>query len=271
LIQQDISKGYGKAKKLSVTSMMMQPFESGAVSSECAVYAWGAGIEGLRVAGQASMLPQEIDLGHRVEKLACGLDFVAFVSNEQQVFAFGSAEWGQSGGNQKINRIQFVQENGRDVDKVDLVQDITCGDQFCIVTGKGYSVEGSTGVRVQKVFAWGRNDQGQLGVGSQEKALVVPGRLDRFLNMDDEAAKVIRCGSAHSIILTDKGRVFSFGSNKCGQLGVQLGSKSHVSYPVYMNLSSKCLPIIDVALGSEHTLLLTSSHQILAFGQNTSG
>ena len=57
----------------------------------------------------------------------------------------------------------------------------------------------------------------------------------------------------------------------CGQLGVHIGPRSHFGQPARLNLSTKCLPIIDLALGSEHALLLTSTRQILAFGHNAKG
>ena len=99
----------------------------------------------------------------------------------------------------------------------------------------------------------------------------MPKRLDPFLKTSAAEACRLRCGSDHSAILTSSGQVFTWGSNKHGQLGIQTEPRSHCGQPVCLNLSSKCLPVIDLALGSEHTLLLTSTHQILSFGQNAQG
>ena len=109
------------------------------------LFVWGANSTCLGVTSNASLLPQAINLGHQVEKLACGLDFVAFATTRHHVYAFGSSAWAQSGGNEQINRIRFLQADGRGPDEVDYVQDISCGDQFCIVVGKGPSAESKGG------------------------------------------------------------------------------------------------------------------------------
>ena len=59
---------------------MMQPFGDQNSSNGSAHFVWGASSGVLGVTNIATLLPQVINIGHQVEKLACGLDFVAFVS-----------------------------------------------------------------------------------------------------------------------------------------------------------------------------------------------
>ena len=62
----------------------------------------------------------------------------------------------------------------------------------------------------------------------------------------------IECGSDHSALIDDSGRLLTFGSNQCGQLGV--GTYSDEFVPAYV----RELPtrIIQVACGVDHTLIL---------------
>ncbi len=67
-----------------------------------------------------------------------------------------------------------------------------------------------------EVYAWGLNLCGQIGNGSYSQALV-PIKLNHFNN---EKVIQISCGYEHSIALTESGRVFSWGYNEFGQLGL---------------------------------------------------
>ena len=67
-----------------------------------------------------------------------------------------------------------------------------------------------------KVYTWGRNDRGQLGLGD----LV---RRDEPTEVEGlKAHKIIggAVGRGHTLFLTSKGQVFASGDNKMGQLGV---------------------------------------------------
>jgi alpha-tubulin suppressor-like RCC1 family protein len=68
----------------------------------------------------------------------------------------------------------------------------------------------------------------------------------------------------HTLALTRKGNVFSFGGNLFGQCGVG----------TYYNSSSvTMLPLrglaIDIAVGTSHSLILMEDGSILGFGDNT--
>lgn len=76
------------------------------------------------------------------------------------------------------------------------------------------------------VFAWGWGVHGQLGLGSIEDE-----RIPKYVHTLKEHVIVdIAAGHGHSIALTDKGHVYSFGSSVLGQLGTGNSTKS--SLPV---------------------------------------
>lgn len=65
------------------------------------------------------------------------------------------------------------------------------------------------------VYAWGRGEDGQLGLGDtsdQYKPVVVD-------ILKDKSVVQIACGSGHTVVLTDEGQVFTWGRGDDGRLG----------------------------------------------------
>ncbi|CAM6031855.1 unnamed protein product, partial [Sphagnum compactum] len=67
-----------------------------------------------------------------------------------------------------------------------------------------------------EVYAWGWNQFGEVGDGSNDIQLI-PIKLNAF---NDEKVIQISCGYLHSMARTQSGRVFSWGRNNFGQLGL---------------------------------------------------
>jgi hypothetical protein len=93
-------------------------------------------------------------------------------------------------------------------------------------------------------------------------------KLKSFKNssFENEKIKMISSGLSHSLALTEGGRVFGWGKNSHGQLGVEV---RHSSEPVIIELSD--LKIQKISCGSNHSLLLSCDGDIYAFGENERG
>lgn len=89
--------------------------------------------------------------------------------------------------------------------------------------------------------------------------------------LEDESAKVkkVTSGRHHSVLLTQDGHVFTWGSNVKGQLGIDgVGSDEVVPVPTRLTLGSNDGNIVDISAGPFHTLLLTRDGKVLGFGAN---
>ncbi|CAN7015004.1 unnamed protein product [Brassica oleracea var. botrytis] len=104
-----------------------------------------------------------------------------------------------------------------------------------------------------KVFAFGGNQFGQLGTGT-DHAETIPRLLDGQ-NMENKHAMAVSCGARHSAVLTDEGQLLCWGWNKYGQLG--LGDTIDRNIPTQVQLDGCRLR--KVACGWWHTLLLADS------------
>jgi hypothetical protein len=93
-------------------------------------------------------------------------------------------------------------------------------------------------------------------------------KLKSFKNYSFQNDKIvmISCGGEHSLALTESCRVFSWGYNLFGQLGVDIGSSSE---PTIIELND--LKIKKISCGKCHSLLLSCDGDIYAFGWNGCG
>lgn len=115
-----------------------------------------------------------------------------------------------------------------------------------------------------KVYAWGRNDRGQLGLGDRENRNM-PTEIFFFKNMPIENVKT---QGSYSIAITKDGKAYAWGGNESGQLG--LGDREHRDLPTQINLPQGEF-ISDVYLGDCHRFIKTKDGAIYAWGDNRSG
>eukprot|EP00762_Andalucia_godoyi_P006478 ANDGO_02934.mRNA.1 Ultraviolet-B receptor UVR8 len=115
-----------------------------------------------------------------------------------------------------------------------------------------------------KIYSWGLSDFGQLGHGSREN-------LHTPRVIDDMRGLIIRhlsVGSKHCVVVSENGDLFSFGLNEYGQLGD--GTVQAAMRPVHVGekLGKK---FVQAACGEIHSLALTDSGQVYAWGGSSLG
>jgi alpha-tubulin suppressor-like RCC1 family protein len=81
----------------------------------------------------------------------------------------------------------------------------------------------------------------------------------------DKPIVQVACGYHHMLFLCEDGKVYVMGKNTYGQLG--LGHKNSTDKPVYLQ-SIQGIPVMQVIVGAFHSIVLTISGSIFAFGRN---
>ena len=79
------------------------------------------------------------------------------------------------------------------------------------------SDEPAEGGAYTEFFSWGNASKGQLGHGSDSKQFRLHTPKSFSFNV---LIKQVTAGQTHSLFLTQGGKVFSFGDNSHGQLGI---------------------------------------------------
>lgn len=115
------------------------------------------------------------------------------------------------------------------------------------------------------LFAFGSNERGQVD-GSPSKSVPRPVTPD-FLK--DEPVLAIAAGLFHSAAITDKGELVTFG---CGKFGQSLSSTKNDSQAwVGRWKPDDGVPLVGVACGRRHTIVVDKSGRIWTFGENKYG
>jgi len=115
------------------------------------------------------------------------------------------------------------------------------------------------------LYMWGPNDHGQLGLGDETE------RREATKIPFPEGVKIasVDIGGAHTLAVTTEGRVYAFGFNSNGQLG--LGDKTKRLKPTLVE-ALEDHKIIQVAAGQNtHSLFLADDGSLFASGSNRSG
>ncbi|MDF2257433.1 RCC1 domain-containing protein [Streptantibioticus ferralitis] len=114
------------------------------------------------------------------------------------------------------------------------------------------------------VLGFGQNSNGQLGDGTTtDRHTPVTMSLP-----SGTTAKAVCAGNSFSLVLTSSGSLLATGWNAYGQLGN--GTTTDSTTPVSVSLPSGTT-VPAIACGAYHSLALTSSGTVLAWGSNSNG
>lgn len=127
------------------------------------------------------------------------------------------------------------------------------------------------------VYGFGRNKEGQLGLGSAAHMTVndqiqkQPQKLTDLAEYLEKGRIELRCGGYHTAVLVEnRHKLLTFGQNCFGQLG--LGHMEDKFSPEEVEMPSGVQgPIKMLACGGGHTVVVTEARQVLAFGRNNRG
>ncbi|XP_029375375.1 retinitis pigmentosa GTPase regulator b [Echeneis naucrates] len=182
-------------------------------------------------------------------RIACGDEHTALLTENGKLFMFGSNNWGQLGlgSKQTVSKPTCVKAL-----KSEKVQLVACGRNHTLIcTAQG------------KVYASGGNSEGQLGLGNCEEKM----SFQRVEFFDSQGPiKMLAAGSNTSAALTESGKLFMWGDNTEGQIG--LGKESQASSPQEVNVGR---PVSWVSCGYYHSALVTVDGTLYTFGECDSG
>ncbi|MBI3795231.1 MAG: RCC1 repeat-containing protein [Nitrospinae bacterium] len=146
------------------------------------------------------------------------------------------------------------------------------GVSFAVAGGEFHSASlGSDGT----IWAWGNDSNGQLGDGQtlSRSSLAQVGKALSNSAFNSTKSTAVSCGGAHTVALTASGTAWAWGSNGFGQIGD--GTNTDKLSPVQVQNTSDpsgyLTNVVAVSAGYQHTLALTASGTVWAWGSNASG
>lgn len=166
---------------------------------------------------------------------------------------FGQDSCGELG----FKKIGFTKKTPTPVQIDEVIKQVCCGPMHTLsLTESG------------KVYAYGCNDEGALGrvTDGDEELEATP----TVVPLDGKVIKV-SAGDSHSAALTDDKRVFIWGNfrDEHGSVGLTVNCNGEASHKPIQVLPKT--PLIDIASGSNHMLLLDTEGIVYSFGVGTQG
>ncbi len=115
------------------------------------------------------------------------------------------------------------------------------------------------------VWAWGRNQNGQLGLGDTTNRNV-PTEVTALAGKS--VVSLAACNT-HAFALTSDGKLWAWGANGSGQLGLGYTSTSVTTPTEVAALSG--VTVSSISAGYYHSAAITADGRLLAWGKNTYG
>lgn len=140
------------------------------------------------------------------------------------------------------------------------------------VIGGGYHTLALTGNG--RVYAWGMNTEGQLGVGDNTNRLSPTPVATAGTPMDGKDIVAIGAGRQHSIAVDSDGRVYTWGWNNFGQLGNNTTTSANRPVAVRTTgtpLDGKVVLSAESNSNSLTTVARTADGWAYAWGENSNG
>ena len=154
-----------------------------------------------------------------------------------------------------------------------LVRGLGLGVVVVVVFGLSVSAAGAASP-AGGVLAFGDNDFGQLG-STTNIGTGSPNPRPTLVGLPGEIGPVtqVAAGGGHSLAVTASGQLYAFGINGTGELGSSAnnGTNNPNPTPTVVTLPGEIGPVTQVAAGANHSLAVTASGQLYAFGFNEFG
>lgn len=199
--------------------------------------------------------PIESLYGHRVVLLACGWETSLAIASDGALLVWGSNSFSQLGlPKQEFNSLKSPKRV-----PVARVKQASLGlRHLSVVTEDG------------KVFVSGRGSKGQLGIlNSSGSSFPEIHTLTQVPGLDNIVS--VSCGQHHTLALSHNGKVFVWGDNKFGQLGLDATVQPVLRVPQELCLSGIQGCPTSVNAGWTHSVLRTDKGELMSWGRNTYG
>ncbi|KAM5282616.1 putative E3 ubiquitin-protein ligase HERC6 isoform 2-T2 [Hipposideros larvatus] len=226
-----------------------------AVCHKGRVFAWGAGSEGqlgIEEFKEIVFTPKKIKAlaDIKIIQVSCGHYHSLALSGAGQVFSWGKNSHGQLGLGKEFTS-QASPQRVRSLEGIPLAQVAAGGAHSFALSLSGTS------------FGWGSNNAGQLALSGNDVPVksYKPRSVGALKSLD---VIYISCGYEHTAVLTQNGKVFTFGDNSYGQLGHSPTAEKRV--PQHVERIEGLVSQIDC--GSYHTLAYVyTTGQVVSFGR----
>eukprot|EP00924_Labyrinthula_sp_SR-Ha-C_P001630 maker-scaffold_18-snap-gene-4.42-mRNA-1 protein AED:0.03 eAED:0.03 QI:72/1/1/1/1/0.66/3/1018/337 len=272
-LSEDTSASCKHVQKLNSNKVIKLACGSGhtvALTIDGTVYTWGRGDDGRLGHGELEQksfpfpIYQFLKNKIKIQKINCGSYHSAAVTESGELYTWGGGMYGKLGhGNQEGCRVPCK------VDGLDgYALGVACGSRHTLSIVAPFH-----NTKTTQVFAWGDASYGAIGLISNVNHVTAPTLISYFSKLEEEKVVKVKACAFHSLVLTDQGKLYSFGEGKFGRLG--LGSETtkfepeRVSFPD--DNEESYTRIKSMACGGFHSACVSVKGEMFVWGGNEHG
>lgn len=246
------------------------------VTVEKELYTWASVQGGAKMVGQLGhgdqasyRQPRRVERlqGKAIRQVSCGADFTACVTDEDQIYMFGSDYYGCVGVENELG-MEVLEPVLLDFFTERAVRQVSCGDNHVLALTQS-----------RELYAWGCGEHGRLGLDCEDD-------FSSPMQVEVPQGAVIDsvyCGSDGTFFLTESGKVLACGNNEFNKLGLNqgiTGIKNHpgegyqgIPYTTTLTLVKLLsrFKIQFLAPGKTHTAAIDERGRLMTFGCNKFG
>lgn len=219
------------------------------------VVTWGRGEDGQLGHGDSAELTEPKAcynlLGKGVRAVVCGAEYTIAVTNqEESIYSWGWGDFGRLGHGDSTD--VFIPRPVAFFKGIP-VRMVAAGDTHTLVT-----------TQAGELFAFGRNQNGQLGLGSTDDQL----SPQLVSALQGQQVISVATGAEHSVATTSTGEVWAWGWGRYGNLGNGHQEDRHLPTRV---LGLDGVHIVHANCGWRHSVVVSGTGQIYTFGWSKYG
>ena len=200
-----------------------------------------------------------------VAHVAAGTSHSLAVTSSGQLYTFGNNYYGQLG-----NATNTTTTNPNPTPALVGLPGLV-GAVTQIATGGNHSLAATSS---GQLYGFGHNQFGQLGTVTNN-GTSMPNPTPALVSLPAQGGTIadMAVGEYFSLVLTSSGQLYAFGTNYSGQHGTttNIASPNANPTPTLVTMPGQIGSITRVAVGQDHSLVVTSSGQLYAFGSNYYG
>mmetsp|Transcript_8694 Transcript_8694/g.8704 ORF Transcript_8694/g.8704 Transcript_8694/m.8704 type:complete len:417 (+) Transcript_8694:19-1269(+) len=233
-------------------------------------FTWGSGLDGVLGHSETDanvLIPTPLIQLYdaKLVKVACGRGHMAGLTNDGKLYTWGLDDNGQCGHEENLEQVKNpkafkpqIFKGGKPPKQVKgeleskKVIEIGCGGHFtAVVTEDG------------EVYTWGQGRDYALGHGDRTP-LKLPRKVQGL-----EGKKIVKlaCGRNFCIVLDNEGKLYSWGNNEYGQLGLSQTDRFRATPQQIKVLSN----VVEIATGDFHVMALTDKGNVFSWGAGSDG
>lgn len=244
----------------NVNAIMAGEHENYALRSDGTVWSWGGNFAGQLGNGTYTNTTSPVQVSGLVSVTALGGRgyHTLAIRSDGTVWAWGWNEYGELGHDTSGSHCPY----GLALTCSNVPVQVIGVSNPLTVTGGGFFSLAL--MPDHTLLGWGRNSHGELGNGSFTVSQTVPVQVSNVLsNVTNVSA-----GWFHAVALTSHGKVWTWGDNAAGEIGIGVTSTTGVSVPVQVPGLSN---VIGVSAGDGFTGILKADGSVWTWGGNNFG